>query len=161
MRLALYVHFSQTHKVEAANHLRFERVLQTEGGHEWLPTTLPQYCCLNRRGGMPTLALVGCRHWLGTPRWLSVARFTSLYASLVPAALPRRHPHAPASKQLQRHTNGRFSILLVQVSPFESAVGVQSTPLRQDQKGNGKLTRCSCVQPPCRPAPGGCPYSRF
>ena len=42
---------------------------------------------------MPILALAGCRHWEGTPRWLSDALFTSLYASLVPAGEQAKSDH--------------------------------------------------------------------
>lgn len=57
--------------------------------HKGRLTTLPQYWPRGRRGGMPILAFAGCRHWVGTPRWLSDALFTSLYASFVPAGVMR------------------------------------------------------------------------
>ncbi len=46
-------------------------------------TTLAQYCSRPPRfGGTVIEALDGWKHWLGTPRKLSVARFTSLYSSV-------------------------------------------------------------------------------
>ena len=39
---------------------------------------------------MPMLAFAGLKHWDGTPRWLSDALFTSLYASVVPAQVTGR-----------------------------------------------------------------------